>query len=631
MKFPPVMLSVRQSRTTKPTAASTHTFIRFSIAIVLLCLSMTGAVNAAPPKIPPPSKSLAALFEREFKYDLNESPESATFVGVEGYNHRLSDESPAAVTRRKAHVLAVIRELQGFDARKLNVQDRISRDLKLHKLQATAAFNALYGPLPFYDKGGFVVVGPQSGPHRLYAALTKAAPFRNAADYENYLKRLTAMPEALAQGIDTMRAGMKSGWMPPRQAMGRAAASLDAFIGSEVRDNPLFLPFKSFPNGMGATQMTRLEDRARQIVAGEVSAAFERMKSFMETEYIPACPKMLAASALPAGMPYYALSVKESTTTSLTPQAVHAIGLAEVARISGEMDGVIAILGFSGTRAQFFSSIKADPTFYYTRSEDMLRDYRDLAKRVDALLPKLFAELPRLPYGIRAMDAFEGDAAERYTPGALDGSRAGYFEANVVSLATRPKYDMENTFLHEAVPGHHLQNARANELTYLPNFRRSGWYIAYGEGWALYAESLGKELGLYRDPYSHFAALSWEMVRACRLVIDTGIHAMNWTRPQSIRYLVDNAGLQEVFAVSEVDRYIVAPAQALGYKIGELKIKELRDRAKNALGSRFDIRRFHNALLDDGPLPLTLLERRVNEWIAAQARALGVGAKQATR
>ena len=279
------------------------------------------------------------------------------------------------------------------------------------------------------------------------------------------------------------------------------------------------------------------------------------------------------------------------------------------------MDDAIRRTGFGGTRDEFFKFIHDAPQFYLTRPEDVLVAYRDIAKRVDARLPSLFAELPRLPYGVRAMEKFEGDNAEHYTPGSVEAGRAGFFEANVNNLRTRPTYDMENTFLHEAVPGHHLQIARAQELGRLPEFRRHNFFVAYQEGWALYAESLGDALGLYTDPYSRFGRLSWEMVRACRLVIDTGIHAFGWDRAQSIDYMRSNAGMNERFASAEIDRYIVGPGQALGYKLGELEIKALRAKASAALGDRFDIRRFHNALLDDGALPLDVLEQRINVWI----------------
>jgi uncharacterized protein (DUF885 family) len=349
-----------------------------------------------------------------------------------------------------------------------------------------------------------------------------------------------------------------------------------------------------------------------------VNPAFAQLKRFLEAEYLPASRKELGASTLPAGPAFYALRVRQQTTTDLTPQAIHDIGKGEVARIRREMDRVIASTDFKGTFPEFLEFIRTDPRFFFKTPEARLAAYRDIGKRADAELPKLFAVLPRVPYGVRAMEAFEGDNADHYSPPPLDGSRAGFFEANVNNLEKRPSHEMESTLLHEAVPGHHLQNARARELEGLPLFRRSGWYVAYGEGWALYAESLGYEMGMYKDPYSRFGALSGEMLRACRLVIDTGLHAFGWTREQSIRYLAENSGVHPDFAAAEVDRYIVLPGQALGYKIGELKIKALRAKARAALGDKFDIRRFHNAVLDDGALPLTVLESRIDEWIAIQ-------------
>jgi uncharacterized protein (DUF885 family) len=369
---------------------------------------------------------------------------------------------------------------------------------------------------------------------------------------------------------------------------------------------------------MDAAQRERCASEGRRAMAG-VRGAYSRMQRFLSAEYIPAGRKDLGASTLPGGAEYYALQVREKTTTTLTPAEIHRIGLSEVARIRKSMDEVIASTAFTGSFADFLKFINSDARFTFKTPEARLAAYRDIAKRADAELPKLFAELPRLPYGIRAMEAFEGDNSDHYSPGAIDGSRAGFFEANVNNLAKRPSFEMESTLLHEAVPGHHLQTARAQELKELPLFRRSAWYVAYGEGWALYAESLGYEMGFYKDPYMRFGALVNEALRACRLVVDTGLHTMGWTREQSIRYMVDNAGVNEAYATAEVDRYIVWPAQALGYKVGELKIKALRAKAKAALGAKFDVRRFHNAVIDDGALPLTVLERRIDEWIARQA------------
>jgi uncharacterized protein (DUF885 family) len=585
---------------------------------------------------PAPNAALAALFEREFQWSLKEHPEQATYVGDARYNDRLSDESPAAVKRRRAHRQAVLAELAKFDEHRLNTQDRISRELMIERLRQAGEVDAMYRDLPFEGLTGWMVVGPTGGPQFELPALAKASPFRNAHDYDNYLKRLAAVPAALAQATDTMRAGLRSGWTPPKAVMARVPGQFDLFVADDVTTSPLYEPFKHFPVEMPADEQAQLQAEGRKVLAEQVRPAFAALKGFLEQQYIPGCREALGASALPAGPAYYALAVRANTTTTLTPQQVHETGLREIERIHGEMDKVIASVGFKGTRAEFIDSIRKDPRFYFTKPEDMLEAYRDIAKRVDAELPKLFATLPRLPYGVRAMEPYEGDNAEHYTPGAADGSRAGFFEANVLSLATRPKYEMEDTLLHEAVPGHHLQTARAQEIPGLPAFRRNGWYVAYGEGWALYAESLGPELGMYRDPYSKFGELSWEAVRASRLVVDTGLHAMGWTREQAIGYMVDNAGIAPGFATAEVDRYIVDPGQALGYKIGELKIKALRAKAEAALGEHFDIRHFHNALLDDGPLPLTILEQRIDEWIAgqqrlvAQAAATG-GAATATR
>src|SRR4030095_1754334 len=314
----------------------------------------------------------------------------------------------------------------------------------------------------------------------------------------------------------------------------------------------------------------RLAAAGRQGIKDKVIPGFRRLHDFYQQSYLPAASDSIAASSLPPGPPYYEDRLAFYTTTRMSPREIHDLGLAEVTRIGKEMDATVAAAGFKGTRAEFQKSINTDPKFFYTRAEDMLAGYRDIAKRADAVLPSLFVELPRLPYGIRRMRPEEGDNAEHYVRGAADGSRAGYFEANVNSLSRRPKWSMETLLLHEAVPGHHLQNARAQEMKDLPEFRRSAFVVAYLEGWALYAESLGYEMGFYADPYSKFGNLSSEMHRAARLVVDTGLHAFGWTRQQAIAYLEDNAALTPEFAIAEVDRYIATPGQATAHKTGEL-------------------------------------------------------------
>jgi len=576
------------------------------------------AAAAAHAKEPPKNAALHAFFEREFINAIEESPEIGTYLGLEGYDHRVTDLSPEAVARRNARIDRAMAELRRFDPAKLDRQDRISRAVMLEQLERSARERAFYPGLPFGPADGWSRVTSMEGPQFTLAFVVRATRFRGTADYENYLKRLAALPRQLQQEVALMRAGMRSGWLPPRAAMQRVPGMLETFAGADVTATPLWRPFEEFPSAVPSAERERLVAAGRHLLAGRVHPAFAELKRFLEAEYIPACREQLGASTLPGGPAYYAHLMRSRTTTALNADEVHALGLSEVARIRAEMDKVIAATGFKGTFAEFNEFLHKDPRFFFTRPEERLRAYRDIAKRADAELPRLFAELPRMPYGIRAMEAFEGDNSDYYSSPAMDGSRAGFFSANVNNLEKRPSWEMEATLLHEAVPGHHLQSARALELGDLPRFRRAGGFTAYSEGWGLYAESLGFEMGFYKDPYQHFGRLSLEMLRAVRLVIDTGIHAKGWTREQSIRYFVDNGAGGADYAAAEVDRYIVLPAQALAYKIGELRIHALRKRAREALGERFDLRRFHNALLDDGPLPLSILEARVDEWIAAE-------------
>jgi uncharacterized protein (DUF885 family) len=590
--------------------------LAFAATLAAALLPAVAAEAAAPQG----GKALAAFFEREFRRDLEEAPEYATILGIPGMDDRVTDFGPAAVTRRRERTARSLAALKAFDPAKLTAQERISRGMMMDELAQGLAMDRLYGDLPFgsgWSDGPFPVT-PMWGPQQSLPGLARSTAFRTVADYENYLSRLGKVPTALEQIVGRLRAGLASGWVLPREAMQAVPGQFDPLAGDDITATPLWAPFAKFPEAVPPADRERLAAAGRRVLAGQVHPAFAAMKRFLEQEYIPRGATSLAASDLPGGRAYYELLVRRHTTTSLTADEIHALGLAEVERIGREMEQTAAKAGFAGDLPGYIRHLKSDKRHYFTRGEDALAYYRDIAKRADAQLPRLFAELPRLPYGVRAMDASLGDNADSYTSGALDGSRAGFFEANVTSLATRPKYDFEATFLHEAVPGHHLQSARAQELKGLPTFRRTAFYAAYVEGWALYAERLGYEMGFYREPENHYGALSAEMLRACRLVVDTGLHAKGWTREQVIRYLVDHAGLQEAFAAAEADRYVVWAGQAPSYKVGELRIRALRARAEKALGERFDVRRFHNALLDDGPLPLTILESRIDQWIARE-------------
>jgi uncharacterized protein (DUF885 family) len=565
------------------------------------------------------------LIADHWEWFSREVPEGSTLRGDNRYNDRLIDLSPDAVQARKSHWTDLLKQLRSFDPAQLAPQNRVSLQvltaIATNRTRIDGFFaNAPYGASDAFLAMGWSPVTQMYGPHFTLPLLARSTSFRTLADYDAYLKRLAAVPQLLGQYQQQMRAAVEAGWVPPAVAIQRVPGQLDAQIVADATKSSLFLPFSKFPADVSQDDQRRLADAARAVISEQIVPAFRQLKQFYEATYLPAASrrKGLGVTALPGGADFYQALIAASTTTSLGAREIHDIGLREVARIRSEMESVVARTGFKGTRGEFVHFLHDSPQFYYDNREDMLAGYRDIAKRADAELPKLFAELPRLPYGIRAMQEYEGDNAEHYTAGSADGSRAGFFEANVNHLRTRPKYAMEDLLLHEAVPGHHLQIARAQELKDLPDFRRFAFFVAYAEGWALYSESLGDEMCLYADPYSKFGQLSAEMMRACRLVVDTGLHAFGWTREHAILYMMDNAALNEDFATAEVDRYLVMPGQALGYKLGELKIKALRAKAKAALGDKFDLRRFHNALIDDGELPLDVLEARIDEWIAAR-------------
>ena len=588
-------------------------------ALVRAALFATACAAAAAIAAPSASEQANALFAEYWEWQMREIPGYATYVGDHRYDDRMIDVSEGAIARRKAFVAELADRLAQIDRDALSGQDAVSYAVLATTLGYQIRKNVVFADPAALGADAWLSVTQFNGPHvgaTSLPSLVRVTRFASLRDYENYLKRLAAVPTLLEQATANLKRAMARGWLPPEIVVARVPAQLDSLTPPDVAANPLYAPFTRMPADIAAADRDRLAAAGRAVLADKVVPAFRALKAFYEAEYLPACRKGPGAEAQPGWPAFYAASVAELTTTSLTPREIHELGLAEVARIGGEMDAVIARTGFKGTRAEFIAHIRSLPQFYYTTPEDMLAGYRDIAKRVDPELPRLFAELPRQPYGIRAMDAAEGNNAERYTGGTADGTRAGYFEANVNFLSRRPKYDMETLFLHEAVPGHHLQIARANELKGLPTFRLHSFFAAYGEGWALYAESLGEDVGLYQDPYSKFGYLSSEMFRACRLVVDTGIHALGWSRERAINYLIDNAGIGEAFATAEVDRYYVWPGQALSYKVGELKIKALRAKAKAALGERFDVRRFNNALIDDGALPLAVLEQRIDEWIA---------------
>ncbi len=595
-------------------------FLRLFLSCCLLWLAASTSTALAASRVGDGvvAQRFHKLLDDQWQWSLREFPEDATALGDMRYNDKLTDMSAAAAARRKVAQALFLARLNQINPAQLHGQDKISYAVFAAMRKREAEINRIYGTLPFGAADNWMPLSTMRGVHISFSSLPRDTPFKTVADYENYIKRLNAVPAQLEQVIARMQAGMASGWMPATINVARVPGQIDTHLNADMTTNLSYQPFLKFPSDIPPAEQQRLAAAGRQAITTAVIPAFQQLKIFFVEQYMPAGRKEIAASSLPGGPAYYQAQIGDMTTTDMTPKQIHELGLSEVARIDAEMSKVIAGSGFKGTRAEFVKFTNTDPQFLFTSSAAMLTAYRDIAKRADAQLPGLFAELPRLPYGVRAMEAYEGDNAEHYSPGSIEGARAGYFDANVLNLKRRSSPSMESLVLHEAVPGHHLQIARAQELSDLPKFRRNAYFPAYSEGWGLYAESLGDEMGLYANPYSKFGQLTAEMHRAARLVVDTGIHAFGWDRERAIAYLEENAALSHAFATAEVDRYIGWPAQALGYKLGELRIKALRAKAKAALGADFDVRRFHNAVIDNGALPLDVLEQQIDAWIAAQ-------------
>ena len=556
-----------------------------------------------------------ALFDADWQWTMRNSPEFATMVGDTRYNDRLADSSLAASRASNAHQIDMLAQAKLIDRSALRGQDLISYDMFVYEKEKAiqrAAFYP-YNPQPVSQIDGIQITFPQ---------LVAQMPFTNARDYTNYLARLRALPKHIDGVIEQLQQGMQFGWVAPAVTMSVVPDQLKEFV-AKLEASPLAAPFQHMPPSIRAETRAGFQRDGTTLLRQQVAPAFRKLETFLRDQYLPACRHTIAAISLPGGSAYYAFAVKENTTTTMTPQEIHQLGLLEVARIQAEMKTVMKRTGFEGSFAEFVTLLNTDPRFYYTQADDLLTGYRGILTRANAQLPKLFATLPRSIVNVKALPDIgaENQPAAYYEGGTPDGARPGYFVANLSKLDSRPKWGMESLTLHESVPGHHLQIARAKELKGLPNFRRFGWYVAFGEGWALYAEGLGKEMGFYTDPYSNFGNLDAELFRAARLVVDTGIHALGWTREQAIAYMNANTANPPHDNQVEVGRYIVWPGQALGYKIGQLKITALREKARLALGDKFDLRRFHNAVIDNGALPLAVLEEQVDRWIAQQAVA----------
>jgi uncharacterized protein (DUF885 family) len=565
---------------------------------------------------------LHALLAREWDRQMTRNPAWASLLG-ERRSDRWDDVSlPGLAERAEAH-RAVLRELVAFDGAGLGEDDRLEVDL-LRRQYADFVEG--------FERGEHLLwMSHQQGlPEGLQAppgvhALDELGPslaFAEAADYEAWIARLHALPAYVEQATALLRAGIAAGRLHPRLAADRLVAILDAQLAQDPAATGFLEPFTRFPGRIGAADRERLAARGREELRLSVRPALQRFRAFLAGEYRDAAPEQGGLSRQ-GGSDLYSYLVRHHTTTDVAPAGIHERGLSEVARIRGEMEAVKRQVAFQGRMPEFFTHLRTDPRFYYADAASLLVAYRSLAKSVDPRLVRVFGRLPRMPYGVEPTPEAQAPHATTgfYFPAAPDGSRPGTYLVNLYRPETRPKWEMVPLTLHEAVPGHHLQVSLAAELTGVSPFRRLAYFTAFGEGWGLYAEWLGHELGLYGDPYDHFGQLAWEMWRAVRLVVDTGMHEKGWTREQALGYFLDNSPRPALDAANEIDRYLVSPGQALAYKMGQLRIQELRRRAEAKLGPRFDVRAFHDHLLGAGSLPLDLLERRMEAWTAREAES----------
>ena len=568
-------------------------------------------------------EAMRELFQERYDWEMRERPEIAMRRGDYRRAAHVTDNSLAAIGRRHRETVDFHERLKALGPSGLTENDLV--DYELFELE-------LEREIEDYRFRKFLMpIGQREGLHQDIPQAAEGIRFAAYEDYENYLGRLEQTPALVDNAIALMRLGLEEGRTPPRVAIAGVPAQLDALLAEGGLD-ALLVPLASLPPRLTEAQRQTLPARMQYDVMPTVRKALERLRTFVRDEYFPGARESIAATDFPNGDALYAHELWTMTTTRMSAREIHELGLREVARIRAEMMDVIRRSDYLELHpdeadledAQLFDAfigyLRADARFYYDDPEALLTGYRDICKRVDAHLPRFFRTLPRLPYGVKAIPGFMApyQTTAYYDFGSIENAEPGWFYANTYALDQRPRYEMIALAMHEAVPGHHLQTAIAQELENVPEFRRYAWFTAFGEGWALYSERLGIEMGLYEDPYDDFGRLLYEMWRACRLVVDPGIHAMGWSRERAIRYMLDNTALSELNITNEVDRYIAWPGQACGYKIGELRIRALREQAEARLGESFDLRAFHDVVLGAGSVPLTVLDRRVWAWVRRQ-------------
>lgn len=560
-----------------------------------------------------PTEDFAALLEESWEWQLAENPVRASRLGDRRFNDQWANMSLTAIERRNAEQQVFLQRLRAIGSAQLSASDALNYDLFRRQLENV---------LDSHEFKNYLMPMSQRGGVQSLEATSETLRLNNVKDYEDWLARMAKIETVIEQTTARMDAGRKAGYMPPRILMQRIPQQISSQLVEDPESSPFFASFANMPDNIGSEDQARIKQLAKEVIEDSIVPAYREFDHYFSDVYLPASRESIGASSLPNGEAFYEYRTRLYTTTQMTPDEIHRLGLNEVKRIRDAMQLIIDELEFAGSFNDFLNFLRTDPQFYYDTPEELFDGYLAVSKRIDPELVKLFGKLPRIPYGLRAIpDNIAPDTTTAYyNRPAADGSRPGYYYVNLYRPEVRPKYEMEVLSIHEAVPGHHLQIALQMEMEEMPSFRKYSGFTAFSEGWGLYSESLGYEMGFYQDPYSHFGALTYDMWRAVRLVVDTGMHYKGWTRQQAIDFFKDNAAKTEADIINEIDRYISWPGQALAYKIGQLKMLELRKKAEQALGDDFDVKAFHDELLGAGAVPMDILETRMHRWLTEELR-----------
>ncbi len=587
-----------------------------ALAVLFLVAACGGNEEPTATDAVDPSDALSALFDEHFERNLELNPVSATFIGDNRYNDRMANfVSADYLAASDALDREFLQRLLEIDRDQLDYQEQLSYDIfRINREQSLEGSQVPFELIPVNQFWSITNFFAQLG------SGASAHPFKTVRDYEDFLSRADDFADMSDTIVARLKEGAQKGVVQPRILMEKLLPQVDAHVVDNVEDSLFFAPVRNMPEEFSEEDRERLTAAYEDKITNTIIPAYQRISNYLGDDYLSNARETVGLYAQPDGEDWYAYMVRLRTTTDMTPDEIHQIGLDEVARIHGEMQNVMDEVGFEGDLKEFFEFVNTDPQFFFDEPEQLIQGYRDMADHINTLAEDLFEIFPKTGFEVRRVEPFREKSASggSYQAGTADGSRKGVFYANAYDLSARPSWAMESLYLHEAIPGHHFQIMLQRENEDLPNFRRYGGFTAFSEGWGLYAESLGKEIGVYTDPYQYFGGLNAELWRSIRLVVDTGIHAKGWSRQQVLDYMYENSAVAEARAVSEAERFMAIPGQALAYKVGQLKIRAIRDSAEERLGDRFDVKAFHTEVLKDGAMPLSMLEAKIDRWVDAQ-------------